>query len=100
MEKFIEVMNNPSSSPEHRIAAINRLLNAAKVGRDLSANAFKQSGGNIDIIHQHLGGGGGASGGALQEAQNAINQGADFDAVVARAQKAGLNVSGLKQKGM
>jgi len=63
MEKFIEVMNNPSASPEHRKEAIERLVNAAKVGRDLSANAFTQAGGKMDIIHQHLGGGSGGGGG-------------------------------------
>jgi len=63
MEKFLEVMNNPNSSPEARIAGINRLLAAAKVGRDLTAEALKKSGGNIDIINTHLGRSGGAPAG-------------------------------------
>jgi hypothetical protein len=60
MEKFIEVMNNPNASPEARIAGINRLLNAAKVGRDLSAEAVRKTGGNIDLINSTLSGGGAA----------------------------------------
>jgi hypothetical protein len=63
MEKFIEVMNNPNASPEQRRNGIERLLNAAKIGRDLSAVAVKTAGGRLDIIDGHLKNSSGNSGG-------------------------------------
>ena len=110
MDKFIEVLNNPSASPEHRREALGRLIAASEIDRDLHAAGLKQAGGEnaLNIINARLGKGSQAgagagsagAGGPLQDAQNAINQGADFNAVVKRLQDAGISAAGLKQKGM
>jgi hypothetical protein len=55
MKKFIEVLNNPSSTPEHRKAQLDRLIAAAEVDKGTHANALKQLRGDPAAIDAQLG---------------------------------------------
>jgi hypothetical protein len=102
LRKFIEMLGDPQTPPQVRESVIKRMktlverkmeLQESRV-RDLRGGTyFKPDGGGAPASPAAPSGG--AQGGALQQARDAIDRGADRNAVIRRLRENGIDASGL-----
>jgi hypothetical protein len=103
LRKFIEMLGDPQTPPQVREGVIKRMktlverkmqVQESRV-RDLRGGTYFKPDGGSAPASPAAPSGGGQQGGALQQAREAIDRGADRNAVIKRLRENGIDATGL-----